>query len=140
MAVTTSPGRAELLRGCPDIIIDGAHNLAGVRALVGYLRQSYTGRRMAVVAAVMRDKRAVEMAAELGGLGPLFVVEVDNPRCMPALELAAAVSGSGPAAKAMPSIETAVAEAQALAGSDGLVVVAGSLYLAGPVRRLLLER
>ncbi len=134
----TSPGRAELFPGRPDILIDGAHNLAGVRALVDYVRASYPDRRLAVVTAVMRDKGAVDMSVELGALGPLIVVDVDNPRCVPALELAGAVRERGLAAQAMPSIEAALDEGRALAGADGLVVVAGSLYLAGPVRSLLL--
>ena len=134
-----SPGRAELFPGRPDILVDGAHNLAGVRALVGYVRAIYGDRRMAVVTAVMRDKRAVDMAVELGALGPLLIVDVDNPRCTPATELAAAAGRYGLAATAATSIEAALDEGRKLVGADGLVVAAGSLYLAGPVRRFLRE-
>jgi dihydrofolate synthase/folylpolyglutamate synthase len=58
------PGRLQRVARNPDIILDGAHNPAGARALAAYIRRFYPGRRIHLIFGSMRDK-AVE---EIGGI------------------------------------------------------------------------
>src|SRR5262249_15913712 len=58
------PGRLEHIAPNPDIILDGAHNPAGARALANYLNRFYPDRKLFLIYGAMRDK-AVE---EIGGI------------------------------------------------------------------------
>jgi dihydrofolate synthase/folylpolyglutamate synthase len=60
------PGRLELVREAPDIILDGAHNPAGARALAAYLDRFYAGRTVWLVYGAMRDKAIAEVGARCG--------------------------------------------------------------------------
>ena len=53
---TRWPGRLELVRRSPDLLLDGAHNPAGARALAGYIRHFHRERRVWMIFAAMRDK------------------------------------------------------------------------------------
>jgi len=59
------------------------------------------------------------------------------PRAMAAEELAKAFGANGLKAVAQPDVDRALSQARAMAGNDGVVLVAGSLYLIGAVRTLL---
>ena len=60
--------------------------------------------------------------------------QISYPRAMPCEELAEILRSHGVAAEAEADEERAVARARALAGADGVVLICGSLYLAGDVR------
>ncbi len=132
------PGRLErLTAGGVEVLLDAAHNPAGVRALAGYLRGE-GWEDAAVVFGVMRDKEA---AAMLAGLAPvcrtLICTTPDSPRAMPAAALAA-LAGEVPGARwevrAVPDPGAALAHASRLGRR---VVVAGSIFLIGPLRGIL---
>ena len=77
-------------RAQPEIILDGAHNPAGARALADYIRRFYSGRRIWMVYGVMRDKAVDEMAALLFPLADRVIVTApDNSRAMPPEEIPA---------------------------------------------------
>ncbi len=137
LARVTSPGRAEMFPGRPGVLLDGAHNLAGIQALVRHVRSRYHDRPVAIVTAILRDKAALEMATALADLGPLYVVDLDHPRRLPAAELVEALRELGQEAASLGSFEAALDRARQAVGPDGVVVVTGSLYLVGPARALL---
>ena len=119
-------------------LIDGAHNAHGVRALAGYVREFLAGRRVVCVAGIMKDKDAGECAALLAGIADAAVAtQIDYPRALPCRELAAQLTEHGLAAEAVADEREAVARARELAGEDGVVLICGSLYLAGDVRLML---
>ena len=65
IAATRWPGRLELVRRDPDVLLlDGAHNPAGARALAEYLLRFHAGRRVTLIFAAMRDK-SVQEAVEI---------------------------------------------------------------------------
>ncbi len=131
------PARLELLswRGQP-VLLDGAHNPGGARALAAYVQETY-GRRLPFVLAVMRDKAVDEMLAALGQVASHIVATApDSDRALRADELASRVRERLPAMPLERADDPADALARAaLRGSP--VVVAGSLYLAGEIRPLL---
>lgn len=81
------------------------------------------------------------MIDQLVPLAEAFVtVTPNNPRAMPARELADRLTELGGAATACDSVEAGVRLAVALAGEDGVVCALGSLYMLGDVRACVEQR
>jgi dihydrofolate synthase/folylpolyglutamate synthase len=132
------PGRLErLAAGGVEVLLDAAHNPAGVRALADYLRGAGWSDAV-VVFGVMRDKDAAAMLAALAGVcGTLVCTTPESPRALPAGALAARareVPGARWQVAAVPVPGEALAHACRLGRP---VVVAGSIFLIGPLRGIL---
>ena len=125
------PGRLQWLPGAPGYLVDGAHNPAGMRAMVAAARELLAGRRVVALFGVMRDKDRGEMIRALGELGAaqIVVTAAAVERATPPEELARAFGAAQVAATVPAGMEVAAR----LAGADGAVVACGSLYLAGEV-------
>ena len=135
------PGRLELLRGtpCGDVLLDGAHNPAGARALARSLEELGM-RRFPLLLGAMRGKRVRDMLRALVPLDPRPVfTAVDDPGARAPrdlLEAWGAAGGRGGAVASEP--REGLERATELRRSPGQpVVVAGSLYLVGAVRAML---
>lgn len=128
------PGRLELVEGARgEILIDGAHNPSGARALAAYVLETYTG-RLPFVVAIMRDKPVDAIVAALApAASSLICTAPSTPRAATPDELAAAVSRVAPDVPVSTEADPMAAIDRAAAGGSP-VVVAGSLYLAGHVR------
>jgi dihydrofolate synthase/folylpolyglutamate synthase len=127
------PARLEYLshRG-HTVVIDGAHNPAGARALSSYLRETY-GRRLPMVVGIMRDKNVDALIEALAPAASQFVMAAaSSPRAATPGELRR-VPNASPRASRASSASPQDAVATALTLGDP-IVVAGSLYLAGEVR------
>ena len=134
MEETQWPARLELIgEGAQAVLIDGAHNPAGARALASYVNDVF-GRPLPIVIGAMRDKKIDALIGSLAGNASVFVcTSVDSPRAATPRELADAVARVAPAVPAV--CVSRPAEALAIARTIGApVVVAGSLYLAGEIR------
>ncbi|HEV8120214.1 MAG TPA: folylpolyglutamate synthase/dihydrofolate synthase family protein [Candidatus Polarisedimenticolia bacterium] len=132
------PGRLDLERrhgphGPFELLLDGAHNPAGCRILADYLRRHQSRRpRRVLLFAAMRDKPAPEMLRELGPVvDEVITTEIGIARGTPADELGAAASAAGLKATVITDRDEALRTAATRAGSSGLVVACGSLYLVG---------
>jgi dihydrofolate synthase / folylpolyglutamate synthase len=131
-------GRAELLRGAePFIIVDGAHNRAAARALRDTLDEYFpTPTRRVLVCATSGCRDPSEF---LGGVGVadfdlVIATQLCSSRSAPAESVATAARRFGVPAMARLDVGMALRNAVTSAGADGLVVVAGSLYLVAPAR------
>jgi dihydrofolate synthase/folylpolyglutamate synthase len=128
-----NPGRLEH-QG--RFLFDGAHNVGGARALAEYLREFET-RPITLVFAAMRDKDVAEIAEVLFPLAERIVLtRPDNSRAMSADELAGAVPDGMDAVRTA-NVREAIETARAFAGDEGLILVTGSLYLVGEVKKLI---
>lgn len=128
-------GRMDWIDGEPPILIDGAHNPAGMAAMVAAARELIGGRRCVAVFAAMRNKDIESMAAGLRELTADVVVTAPAvERATPPAELARLFD---PPAESAAEVRTALDRARVRAGREGVVVVCGSLYLAGEVIELL---
>jgi dihydrofolate synthase/folylpolyglutamate synthase len=138
VARTRWPGRLERVAGDPPLVLDGAHNPAGARALAAHLAQ---GPPFVLVFAAMADKDVRGLARELFPLATEIVLT--RPRVSRAAtpdELARRSGRLGARAHREPSVARALRLARRLARARGaVVVVAGSLYLVGAVKALLLR-
>ncbi len=147
-ATVTSPGRLEVVRRSPTIIIDAAHNPAGMAATSAAVQESFTFTHLTGVFAASGDKDVLGMLAELEPLlDEIVITRNSSERSMEpgeVAELAAEVFGEDRVTSANrldDAIEAAVAladeaTAEDLPGSSG-VLVTGSVITAGDARRLL---
>jgi dihydrofolate synthase/folylpolyglutamate synthase len=137
------PGRLELLDSTPygPVLLDGAHNPAGARALASALAELGI-RRVPVVFGAMRGKRVSAVMRALAPLEPrlVFTAVADRGALAPGalLDTWRRVAPDGDAGRAVDDPVGALELASALAAGDRPVVVAGSLYLVGAVRGMLL--
>lgn len=132
------PGRLEEWGSAPTILLDGAHNRAGVQALLAGLDQLYAGRRIHLVFGVLGDKDYREMAeALLPRCASVHFTWLPSPRAVAPERLLAEVGAVCPVAEAHPSVSAAVQAACGGASPADVVLCAGSLVLVGEVRRQL---
>jgi dihydrofolate synthase/folylpolyglutamate synthase len=129
------PGRLELVAG---VLLDGAHNADGALALARALPALHPGRPVELVFGVLADKDHRAMLRALARcVNGLHLVAPRSPRARPPADYADFARSLGPSVDDHPSVEEALTCARSAAGSDGLVCVAGSLYLVGEARQLL---
>jgi len=129
------PGRLELVGG---VLLDGAHNPDGAAALAAALPELHPGCAVELVLGVLADKDHERMLRALApAVRALHLVAPRSPRARPTgsyLPLAQALFAR---ADEHPSVASALACARAAAGGDGVVALAGSLYLVGEAREIL---
>jgi dihydrofolate synthase/folylpolyglutamate synthase len=124
------PGRLERVATHPDIILDGAHNPAGARALASYIRRFFANEPVRIVYGAMRDKAIEEVTNTLFPLGSEVIVTApDQPRALSPASVVGMVDH--------PNIRTAenVGEALSMVRESPLTTfVTGSLFLVGEAR------
>ena len=127
------PGRLEQISPNPDIILDGAHNPSGARALARYLERFYAGRKLWMIYGAMRDKAVEEIAGILFPLASeLILTAPDNARALRP-EALREIAGRGHIA---PDISSAVEGVRGGVSEDDAVIITGSLFLVGEARAL----
>jgi dihydrofolate synthase / folylpolyglutamate synthase len=145
-AGVTSPGRLEIVRTSPTVLLDAAHNPAGATATAQALRDDFDFTRLVGVVSVMADKDVRGILEPLEPvLAELVVTQASTSRALPVDELAAAaVEIFGPdRVEVSPRLDAALDAAVALAEeeSDHLggagVIVTGSIYTVAEARTLL---
>ena len=119
------------------MLLDGAHNPQGARALARYAA-GLEKKRTALLCGILRDKDCEGMVKILAPIcDEVVVVSPDSTRAMPAQALAELFGKQGRAAQCAPDAATGIRMAREAAGEGGRVIAAGSLYLAGEVRTLV---
>ena len=139
------PGRLEWLPADgsrPRLLLDAAHNPSGAERLSEYLDTLGANGRRVLVFGASRDKRVEEMLAPLA---PYFqrvlLTAAATRRALPLADLKASAehvfAGNGTRAETVEGVPQALARAYRLAGRQGEVVIAGSIFLLGDALRLL---
>ena len=128
-----NPGRFEWL--AEDLLIDGAHNVDGARALASALAALPRDRPRTLLLGASKDKDVRAIAAALRPMiDRVFTTSCAHPRAMMPGEVAERLVGLGVPVLPAGPIEDALPMARE---GRGLVIVAGSLFLAGAARDLL---
>ncbi len=149
LADITSPGRLEVVRRSPTVILDAAHNPHGARAAAAAIQEEFTFSPLIGVVGVMADK---DVAGVLEAFEPVISTIVctqnSTPRAMPAEELGEIARGifGSDRVEVVPRLDDAIERGIGLAetgiGDDvgfgsGGVLVTGSVITAGEARTLL---
>lgn len=133
-------GRFELLQNDPPFFVDGGHNPQCIEALVGNIRQYLPNRPLTALTGVMADKDYMEMYREIAPYVSRFVaVTPDNPRALPAEQLAAALKAFGKPVTVCATVEEGVKTALAQTGKGEAALAFGSLYMVGAIRAAALS-
>lgn len=147
-ARTASPGRLEVVRTSPTVLLDAAHNAHGMAATVAALTDAFAFTHLVAVVAVLGDKDALAMLEVLEpAVAQIVVTQNGSPRAMPVdhlADLARDVFGEDrvQVEDALDdALSTAVGLADAEAGYGGAgVLVTGSVVTVGEARTLLHRR
>ncbi len=145
LADVTSPGRAEVVRQAPTVLVDAAHNPDGAEVLVRTVRENFRFTRTVGIVGILQEKEAEEILEVLEPLlDDVVVTQSSSPRAIPADRLADLARDvfDDPdrvveTASLPDAIQVAVDLAEQRGGEFGGVVVAGSVTLAAEVRDLL---
>ena len=122
------PGRLEIMKEKPTVLIDGAHNIAGIKTLKAVLEEYFYDRKKILVVGILEDKDYTEMLEELIPVADTVICTApDNPRALSAARLAEAVSNifqkSQIKVYAQEKIEDALKLASSLAADEDMVVL-----------------
>jgi dihydrofolate synthase/folylpolyglutamate synthase len=132
------PARVEVVRRRPTMVIDAAHNLASIEALLSTLDESFCPRRRILVFATTKEK---DVAGMLSLLLPrfdevIFTRYLNNPRYVPVEELQSLADGLAARRwRIAASPADAWTEIEQLATEDDLVCVTGSFFIAAEMRQ-----
>ena len=138
------PGRFEVfsvssLNGKEHIVvIDGAHNFDGAKALTNAAKDFFSGKKILMVTGVLADKDVEGITDCFADITKDFeVTEPDNPRKLPAAELAQTLENKGCKCIKTPDIKDAYEKALTKRDEYDVTIYAGSLYMIGKVRTML---
>ena len=146
LASATSPGRLEVLRSSPTVLVDAAHNPHGVAALVEAVEEVFGLRHLVAVTAVMADKDVEGVLAELEpACDAVVCVPMDSPRALDVEDLAAVAREVFGPERVRTAETLAQGVEQAVTLSEGHdapltasgVLIVGSVVLAAQARELL---
>lgn len=128
-------GRFEIMETEPYVIIDGAHNPDGSKALREAVCKYFPGKKILMVTGILADKDIDEVFENFTAITSDFVVtEPNNPRKMRAEDLSAQISAKGGKCIIKKDPAEAVGCAKSLYAEYDLILFTGSLYLIGEIR------
>ena len=133
------PGRFEIVQDHPAIVLDGAHNGEGVRALIEELENFREQRRVKLLFASMEDKDWRLMLESLSAVvDEIVLTRVNMGRCADPFYLASQLGGNV-AHRAIGNARSALDYVLDGADSNDVILIAGSLYLIGEIRPIVQE-
>lgn len=134
-------GRLEILQMRPMVLVDGAHNPAGISSLCAALKEEFRYRRLTVIFGVLDDKDHRTMLQRLSPLPDnLILTRPESDRALSPATLLAVARQYHRRVMATERPEEALRQALAAAGPDDLICATGSLYLIGAVKRFFKGR
>jgi dihydrofolate synthase/folylpolyglutamate synthase len=132
---TVWPGRLERISTNPDIILDGAHNPAGARALAAYIQQFFADEPVRIVYGAMRDKAVDEVINALFPLAAEVVLTApDQPRALNPASLAGVADH--PTIRIAPTVSEAL---RITCENPMTTFITGSLFVVGVARAARLD-
>jgi len=129
------PGRFEVVQTDPPVVLDAAHSPHAARVLRAALEDYFPGRQVTLVLGVSVDK---DLSGILDPLRPrlskVVAAQSSHPRAMSAAKLQSCLAALGLTAEAQPEAAVALRRALALTGRNGMVLIAGSVFLVEEMR------
>ncbi|HLY60893.1 MAG TPA: folylpolyglutamate synthase/dihydrofolate synthase family protein [Terriglobia bacterium] len=138
---TVWPGRMEVICNHPLVVLDGAHNPAAAREIAAAARTLWPERALRLVYASMRDKSIDEISGILFPLAiEVYLTQPEQERAAAPEEILSLTNHRGPKIVIEPNPVRALERACRESSADDVVLVAGSLFLVGAIKRALAER
>ena len=140
---TTHPGRMEIISEEPLMLLDGAHNPAGVRMLIRTLQEDFSDHRLILVLGVLKDKDLNAMVSLIAPISDVIIVtKSGNPRAADPQQLLENIQDfdSKKTVFIEDSIPQAIDHAKRLAKQEDLICVTGSLFTVGEARGYVLHK
>ena len=129
------PGRLEIVCSSPRVVLDGAHNPAGVLALKESMEKEFQYRHLNLILGVMKDKDIKSILHLLAPLAHrLILTRPHTDRAAPPAHLLKALGKDGKKAEIVEGLENAIEQGLSLTRDDDLLCVTGSLYTVGEAR------
>lgn len=128
------PGRFDVVGRSPLVVVDGAHNVDGAHTVAATLADDFeiTGRLVYIVGMLAgRDPEELLEALGTRQADLLLACTAPSPRAVPAADIARVARSMGIPAEEIPDVGEAVERARSVALDDDVIVVTGSLYVAG---------
>jgi dihydrofolate synthase/folylpolyglutamate synthase len=133
------PGRLEVIRERPWVVLDGAHNPAGAQALREALSQSFRFDRCYFLLGIMQDKEVEKIVSILAPHSHETVLcKPRQDRAAPPERLLSALKATGGNGRIIPDVAEGLDTLLTVAGTGDLICVAGSFYTVGEARSYLL--
>ena len=131
-------GRLETLSRNPMIVIDGAHNIDGIRALKKNVEKYFRYNKLYLLLGILADKQVEEMIAEIAPMAEkIIALTPHNDRAELSEDLKDEIKKINENVKAFEDYEDAVREAVNYAGEGDLILISGSLYMIGDMRKII---
>jgi len=131
LAQTRWPGRFQIIPGTPVVVLDGAHNAAGAASLAEAVSEHFTGKRLALVLGVLRDKNYYEMCRILAPLAGMIACTRVNSERTNDPNLLAGLCRQANSNATIEVFQDVVAAYQSACKQAEVVVITGSLFLVG---------
>ncbi|KLE15453.1 folylpolyglutamate synthase/dihydrofolate synthase family protein [Clostridium sp. C8] len=131
-------GRLEVLKKNPYIVIDGAHNIAGIEFLKRNIEEYFKYQKLYLILGILNDKNVEEMVKVIAPLATeVYTVTPNSIRAASANELKEVVLKYKNNCIAFDDYDKAIKLSLSKANKDDLIVAAGSLYMIGEIRKIL---
>ena len=135
------PGRLQVMRREPWLVVDGAHNADSARRLAAALKRHFAFRRLTLIFGASSDKNIADMIAELAALPDRVIVTSSrHPRAVSPDSLADRFIRRGVTAGVTGNVSEAIETALAGAAPDDLICVTGSLFIVAEAMEYFGER
>lgn len=133
-------GRLEVLNKKPLIVIDGAHNIDGIKSLTYNVNKYFKYKNMILLLGILADKQVDEMIKEIVPFAEkVYDLTPHSDRAQLSQELKNKIVKYNKNVIAIESYEEAVSKAISEADEDDLILISGSLYMIGDMRKILVK-
>ncbi|WP_129600061.1 bifunctional folylpolyglutamate synthase/dihydrofolate synthase [Anaerophilus nitritogenes] len=131
------PGRFEIIRKNPVVLIDGAHNISGMNSLKQGIEKFFKGKNIILGIGILEDKDEKMLDLIVPLASKVVVTKPNNPRALQVEKLAKKIEKYKKEIWMKENIKDAVETSLAIANKRDVLVFAGSLYMIGEVRSIL---
>lgn len=131
-------GRLEVLKKNPYIVIDGAHNIAGIEFLKRNIEEYFKYQKLYLILGILNDKNVEEMVKVIAPLATeVYTVTPNSIRAASANELKEIVLRYNNNCIAFDDYDKVIQLSLSKASKDDLIIASGSLYMIGEIRKIL---
>lgn len=131
-------GRLEVLNKKPLIVIDGAHNIEGIKSLRKNTEKYFKYNKIYLLLGILADKQVTEMIKEITPLAEkVYALTPHSERAELSEDLRKEIVNYNPNTIALESYEEAFKMALSEANEEDLILVSGSLYMVGDMRKII---